>query len=355
MNKLPPPAINTSIALRRSCGLDVVRCFAILFVIGGHFFLHTSFNDTTFSSVSMFFLGMVQTLMLINVPLFLMLTGYLNINKEVNRKYYRNGIRVIISYLVISIITILFRKYYLGEDLSWFMWVRKILDFSAIPYAWYIEMWIGLFLLTPFLNILWKNIGTRRYKHILLLTLYLLTALPDFFNRYGFTLAPAYWEFTYPVAFFFMGAYIREYNPVIPLKWLVAAIVGICLVNPTINIILFHHRPMLHLIGDSNGLFGMPLAALFFLLTYKLDFSNNCVRAMLAKISVLSLDMYLFSWIFDQIIYPFAAPYMPDMHSLSILIYYITVISTIFILSFCSAYIKELVSDGISRLKHIYA
>ena len=354
MNKLPPRTINTSIALRRYCGLDVVRCFAILFVIGGHFFLHTSFNDTTFSSVSMFFLGMVQTLMLINVPLFLMLTGYLNINKEVNRKYYRNGIRVIISYLVISIITILFRKYYLGEDLSWFMWVRKILDFSAIPYAWYIEMWIGLFLLTPFLNILWKNIGTRHHKHILLLTLYLLTALPDFFNRYGFTLAPAYWEFTYPVAFFFMGVYIREYNPIIPLKWLVAAIVGICLVNPTINIILFHHRPMLHLIGDSNGLFGMPLAALFFLLTYKLDFSNNCVRAMLAKISVLSLDMYLFSWIFDQIIYPFAAPYMPDMHSLSILIYYITVISTIFILSFCSAYIKDLVSDGISRLKHIY-
>ena len=302
----------------------------------------------------MFLLGMVQTLMLINVPLFLMLTGYLNINKEVNRKYYRNGIRVIISYLVISIITILFRKYYLGEDLSWFMWVRKILDFSAIPYAWYIEMWIGLFLLTPFLNILWKNIGTRRHKHILLLTLYLLTALPDLFNRYGFTLAPAYWEFTYHVAFFFMGAYIREYNPVIPLKWLVAAIVGICLVNPTINIILFHHRPMLHLIGDSNGLFGMPLAALFFLLTCKLDFSNNCVRATLAKISVLSLDMYLFSWIFDQVIYPVAAPYMPDMHSLSILIYYIKVISAIFILSFCSAYIKELVSDGISRLKHIY-
>ena len=155
----------------------------------------------------MFILGMLQSLTLINVPLFLMLTGYLNLNKQVNRKYYRNGIRVVVSYVVISIITILYRKYCLGDTESWGMWVRKILDFSAIPYAWYIEMWIGLFLLTPFLNILWKNIGSRRHKLVLLLTLYLLTALPDFFNRYGLTLVPAYWEALYPVTFFYLGKF----------------------------------------------------------------------------------------------------------------------------------------------------
>lgn len=323
---------------QRACGLDVVRCCAILFVIGGHFFLHTPFNNTQFCSGSMFVLGMLQTLMLINVPLFLMLTGYLNLNKRVNRKYYRNGIRVIVSYAVISVITLLYRKYYLGESESWWMWIRKILDFSAIPYAWYIEMWIGLFLLTPFLNILWNNIGSRRHKHVLLLSLYLLTALPDFFNRYGFTLVPAYWEALYPVTFFYLGAYIREYKPQIATKWLVAGIFGICLINPVINIVLFGQRPMLHLIGDGNGVFGVPLSVLFFLAVYKTDYRNGGVKAILAKVSVLSLDMYLFSWIFDSSVYPLTAAYMPDMQSWGILVYYVAVVGTIFILSFLASW-----------------
>lgn len=78
-----------------------------------------------------------------------MLTGYLNANKAPSRKYYKGCIRVLFAYLLFSFITILFRKYYLSEDLSWTQWILKILDYSAIPYAWYIEMWIGLFLLTP--------------------------------------------------------------------------------------------------------------------------------------------------------------------------------------------------------------
>lgn len=333
----PPPQRECRIenSRQRACGLDVVRCCAILFVIGGHFFLHTPFNNTQFCSGSMFMLGMLQTLMLINVPLFLMLTGYLNLNKQVNRKYYRNGIRVIVSYAVISVITILYRKYYLGESE---MWIRKILDFSAIPYAWYIEMWIGLFLLTPFLNILWKNISSRRHKHILLLSLYMLTAMPDFFNRYGFTLVPAYWEALYPVTFFYLGAYVREYKPQIATKWLVAGILGICLINPVINIVLFGQRPMLHLIGDGNGVFGVPLAVLFFLAVYKTDYRNGGVKAILAKVSVLSLDMYLFSWIFDSSVYPLTAVYMPDMQSWGILLYYVTVVGAIFILSFLASW-----------------
>ncbi len=343
---------------QRSCGLDVVRCCAILFVVAGHFFLNTPFNNTPFSSGSMFILGMLQTLMLINVPLFLMLTGYLNLNKQVNRKYYRNGIRVVVSYVVISIITILYRKYYLGDTESWGMWVRKILDFSAIPYAWYIEMWIGLFLLTPFLNILWKNIGSRRHKHVLLLSLYLLTALPDFFNRYGLSLVPGYWEVMYPVTFFYLGAYIREYQPklndsvrigrrTVSIATLcIAGIIGICLINPVINIVLFGHRPMLHLVGDGNGIFGVPLATLFFIAVYRTDWKNKGVKSVLAKVSVLSLDMYLFSWIFDSSLYPLTRAWMPDMQSWLILLYYVAVVASVFLLSFIAAAIK----DGVRRL-----
>lgn len=355
---ITPPECKTDASRQRSCGLDIVRCCAILFVIGAHFFLHTPFNNTVFNSGSMFILGMIQSLTLINVPLFLMLTGYLNLSKQVNRKYYRNGVRVVVSYVVISVITILYRKYYLGDTESWGIWVRKILDFSAIPYAWYIEMWIGLFLLTPFLNILWKNIGSRHHKLILLLTLYLLTALPDFFNRYGLTLVPAYWEALYPVTFFYLGAYIREYQPKTSdtvrigrcnlrvAALCIAGIVGICLINPVINITLFQHRSMMHLIGDGNGIFGTPLATMFFIAVYRTDWKNCGVKRVLAKVSVLSLDMYLFSWIFDSSIYPMTRSWMPDMQTWGILLYYIAVVATVFLLSLFASAVK----DGVGRI-----
>lgn len=118
-----------------------MRSLAILFVIAGHFALNTPFRQTVFEGVSMFIQGSANPLFATGVPLFIMLTGYLNANKTVSRKYYRGCVRVLFAYLLFSIVTILFRRYYLHEEqLSWLQWGLKVLDFSAIPYGWYIEV-----------------------------------------------------------------------------------------------------------------------------------------------------------------------------------------------------------------------
>jgi len=284
-------------------GLDIVRCVAILFVIAGHFFLNTPFRDAMFSGPSMFLQGVGQTLFLVNVPLFLILTGYLNLNKTVSRGYYKGMLAVLTSYVAISLITIAVREYYFGEHLSPVQWILKITDFSAINYAWYIEMWIGLFLLTPFLNILWKNIASRRHKLILIATLYLLCALPDCFNRYGVRLVPGYWEAIYPCAFFFIGAYIREYQPSPSKLKLLLFITLCCLINPVFNAVFVKNHTMVHLIGDGNGVIGMPLSAAVFLLLYNVKVSKQWLRKTFASISRRSLDMYLASYMFDLIVY----------------------------------------------------
>lgn len=345
---LTPSTINNKSKSSRSLGLDIIRCLAILFVIGAHFFINTDFNKTQFNSPSMFVQGMLQTLTMTNVPLFLMLTGYLNLNKRVNRKYYKNGLRVIISYLIISAITILVRIYgFHDTSHSWMQWILKITDFSAIPYGWYIEMWIGLFLLTPFLNILWKNIETCRHKHILLLTLYLLCALPDCFNRYGVHLVPGYWEIIYPVAFFYFGAYIREYLPKINKLYLGAGILLCCLINPIFNVAIGRaHATMLHLIGDGNGIICMPLTVSVFLLCYDLNFSIG--KKALASISRLSLDMYLFSYIFDIIIYRWFRQHVISSQD-EFGYYYFVIVGCIFLASYLAAYLKT----AVCKLLHI--
>ncbi|WP_455587190.1 acyltransferase [Bacteroides sp.] len=325
----------------RNSGLDIIRSFAILFVIAGHFFsLHTAFKTSTFEGISLFIQSTVSFLFYIGVSLFLLLTGYLNTSKSINKKYYRGGIRVIISYLLFSLITIIFRKYYLHEELSWLQWGLKVLDFSAIPYGWYIEMWIGLFLLTPFLNLLYKAIPNRKQKLILIGTLYIMTALPDLLNRYGLHLVPGFWQQCFPLTFYFIGAYIHEYKPTIRKEWAWLIILGICLINPVFNLLFIHNHTLIQICGSSNGVFGVPVAVLFFLLFYQSNIHSVTCKKALAKVSILSLDMYLCCYIFDAIYYPyFKEHYFVNQSQFGIYIFII--VPLVFISSFVMAWSKE--------------
>ena len=78
-----------------------------------------------FTGISMFLQGMMIPVFTVGVPLFMMLTGYLNIHKTPTKKYYKGMIRVLVAYLFFSVVTIAFRKYYLGEELSIVQWILK--------------------------------------------------------------------------------------------------------------------------------------------------------------------------------------------------------------------------------------
>ncbi len=290
----------------RNHGIDIIRCCAILFVISGHFFsLHTAFRSSIFEGSSMFLQATINTLFQTGVPLFIMLTGCLNINKTINKKYYKGITKVLIPYLVFSIITLLFRDYYLHEELSIRNYVGMTLRFCGIPYGWYIEMWIGLFLLTPFLNILYKGIANQRHKLLFIGSLLTMTALPNFLNRYGLHIVPGYWEKCYPLAFYFIGAYIQEYKPQIN-KWAgIGIIVGISLINPVFNTLFVSNHTLIQICGDSMGVFGTPVAVIFFLLCYKANIKSKAIQQATTKIALLSLDMYLCSYIFDALYYPY--------------------------------------------------
>lgn len=337
---------------KRLIGLDIVRTLAIICVIGGHFFnisSNTDFNSWSFTGVGMFLLGMLQTFTYIGVPLFLMLTGYLNINKtEPTRKYYHGIWRVLITYLFFSVVAICYREVFIGEHKSVLQWCHAIAYFGANPYAWYIELWIGLFLLTPFLNKMWHAIESKRHRQILLATLFICSAVPDFTNRYGYQLMPGYWvDAAYPLLCFFLGCYFRTYKPTYKPQKVLLIILALCLFNPVGSLILAPGQPMLHLQGDPQGIISMPIAVCTFLLLYQTDLQGRGVRALVTKISLLSLDMYLAAWMVDQIVYPaFKAQFGdgPDM----LVPLYPVIVTTLVAGCFVVAYTKDVLFKGMT-------
>lgn len=325
----------------RIIGLDLLRSCAILFVIAGHFFsLHTSFVTETFEGASMFVQATAIHLFYTGVPLFIMMTGFLNRNKTISKGYYRSCIRVLTSYLIFSIVTILFRKYYLHEAFSWGQWGHKILDFTAIPYAWYIEMWIGLFLLTPFLNMMYKAIPSRQQKLLLLATFYIMTAFPDLLNRYGFHLVPGFWKQMFPLMFYFAGSYINEYQPQVKKRKLMIGILLFCMFTPLLNTFFISNHTYVLFMGGSQGVLGAWIAVFFFLLCYQWDTQQKFARKALTKISLLSLDMYLCCYIFDAWIYPFFKEHY-FINQSQFGWWFFVIVPILFLGSFAMAWIKD--------------
>ena len=290
----------------RICGLDLIRVLAIFFVIAGHFFtLNTSLMNVPFRGVSVFFQGVAKDIFSVGVPLFMMLTGYLNIHKTPTKKYYKGMIRVLLAYLFFSIVTIAFRKYSLGEELSIVQWILKIFNYSAIPYAWYIEMWLGLALLTPFLNYLWKAIPTMKQKLLLIASLFVMTSLPDLCNRYGIYLMPGYFaQACYPLMFYFMGTFIREYQPMIKawIGW--SVILAMSMVTPLFNVLLPGVGDVVQIAGGPGGVFLTWIAVAIFLMLYRRDISVPSIKKWVTHCSMVSLEMYLCCYMFDRLYYP---------------------------------------------------
>ena len=98
---------------RRNINLDLIRSFAVFFVLAVHFLLHTNFYFTPVKGIDMLVVIIFRVLFICCVPLFLLLNGYLCNKKELSKKYYTSLFRVLGVYLLCSIANLAFKKFYL--------------------------------------------------------------------------------------------------------------------------------------------------------------------------------------------------------------------------------------------------
>ena len=167
--------------------LDIIRIFALFCVISVHFFLNSGFYTEIVIGKKMYIMSILRSFFIICVPLFIMLTGYLLNGKTLSRKYYKGIIKTLITYLLCSIFYSLFLKFYLKEDINLSIFLKNLSTYRGTQYSWYIEMYIGLFLLIPFLNIIINNLKSKREYHMLLITLIVLVGLPNVLNVFDFS------------------------------------------------------------------------------------------------------------------------------------------------------------------------
>ncbi len=99
------------------------------------------------------------------IGLFLLITGYLKSEKPINAKYFTSLVPILISYIVITAGIYFCGNLIVGGDLSLKTLLKRILTFSY--YSWYVEMYIGLVLFSPFINLAVKKISVPITKAII--------------------------------------------------------------------------------------------------------------------------------------------------------------------------------------------
>lgn len=339
----------------RDINLDIIRCLSVFLVICAHFLFNTTFYQTTITSRRMIFMTGIRTVLMCCVPLFLMLTGYLMCKKrKISISYYKGISHTAGIYVLASFGCILYKHIFWKQEVDFIYCVKEILGFTANGYAWYIEMYIGLFLLIPFLNILYHAIPERRGKRMLIATLLFVTVVPTAFNVFGAKILPEWWGGLWPLVYYYIGCYIHEYPPEISWKRNLAYICLAFILTIAFNI--YRNYGKIYEYGVYNEWWGWitflnSVLAFVFVKNLKTGALPTIVKKIITKISRLSLGMYLCSWMVDQYVYPIFNQYVPEMDDK--LNYYPLIVVIVFLISFILAFIIDKIYNLIGYIIRI--
>lgn len=195
----------------REAGVDLFRLLGLLFVNGLHAFLYNGFYYEPQTGVAMWLANSFRWLFFGCNGMFMLLTGYLKTNKQWGKGYYKGLLAVLVGYVLTCVISYPIRYYLIGEKDGLSVWIERFFTFSN--YAWYVEMYIGLILISPVINLAMDKLEKPWEIWLLTGSIVLATTLPTVTPA---KLLPDWWTGMYPLGYYAIGAAIRRAKPKIP-------------------------------------------------------------------------------------------------------------------------------------------
>lgn len=355
------------ISTKRSPAADFIRILAFFLVVSVHFFLNNGYYSQIIEGKTLYVMTLMRSFFIICVPLFLTLSGYLLRRKQLEKSYYGRVWKTVITYVLASLFCVAYSILVLHNELSLRTIILNVFNFTAAPYSWYIEMYLGLFLLIPFLNIVYNTLPSKKWKICLVITLIILTSLPSVLNIYDLNsfawfpwpssssnmnkLIPAWWQSFYPITYYYLGCYLSEYPAKIN-KILNVSLIIFCTILSG-SFCYWRSYNTTFIWGDWCGyqsLFNIALTFLVFNLLININYDklSNGLAKFIKKVSELCLGGYLISWIFDDNFYTILLEKVPQFTGR--LAYYIIIVPIVFTLSLLASYILSKMQFLIEKL-----
>ena len=163
---------------KRLFNLDLIRTIGLLLIIYNHA-LNTVWDATNYNywmNAPIFEKSMIvfgYYICRLGVPLFLMITGSLILNKKIEtgediKKFYKhNLLNLVIVIMIWNVIYCVFDSIYYDKNFSIknLMYVLLFMKKSPMPHMWYMSMIVGMYIALPYISTIVKKF---KFKEIII-------------------------------------------------------------------------------------------------------------------------------------------------------------------------------------------
>lgn len=274
----------------RLLGLDVLRILSITLITIIHFIGYSDIlmdeNISTFNYVAM---NILDTLTVIAVNIFVLITGFFNYEKKLNiKRLLSMWIKIVLISIVLLIVALIFNR----ESISITTIIKTFFPFSTMHY-WFFSMYIILCLLQPILNVLISNIEKKVHFRIIVIGLLILSV---YFVLNPFIKSEIYIANDRGVIWFvylyLVGAFINKYKINISKK--VVGIISLLLFAVVFILKYFSIESIANIyLLESNSIIPFLLSLLCFIFFKNINMNNKVVNKIIVSLASCSFWVYI--------------------------------------------------------------
>lgn len=340
----------------RNYGIDLLRIALMFFIVIGHLFVHTGIREeVAVYSGKWIFTWSMQSITVCAVNCFILITGYYMSTTEFSmKKVLKLWGQVLFFSIIIYVTAITFNI----TEFSFVGIIHSLFPVFSHQY-WFFSCYILLYILTPFINAMLKNLNDKLFKWLVAILVFFFYLLPIFsivFKQYDGSEGMSIIGF---LTLYVFGAAIRRFAFKIS-KWK-------CLIGLLINCTLvFSSKIVLTIITSHfsidagtglfyhyNSIFQLINAILLFLFFLQLDV-KGWSQKLIAIVSGTVFSVYLIhehpalrGWIWSDTL----KSWLMDLALINYILATITIAIGVFIICFFIEEIRVLLLRLIKMIK----
>ncbi len=185
----------------RNSNIELLRILCMFFIIMHHSFYH-SYLNTNLTGINYYLLYGLQFLGKMSNNIFVLITGYYMVDKQINKKSIKKTIfkTLFYSYMILIIYILITHNIDFNIILS-----------SLVPLSfnnnWFVISYVLLYISIPIINILISNLSQKQYEKTLIILVVILSVFPTIK-----LLQNAFSTYIWFICLYMIGAYIKKYK-----------------------------------------------------------------------------------------------------------------------------------------------
>ena len=185
----------------RNSNIELLRILCMFFIIMHHSFYHSQIS-ANISNINLYIFYCMQFLGKVANNLFIIITGYYMVGREINKKSLKNIIFKTIFYSYVILIIYLL----VTHDFNYSIILHSVMPLTTVN-NWFVIYYILLYISIPIINILISNLTQKQLKNTIFALIVILSILP-MLNL----LEHNYSTYLWFICVYMIGAYIKKYD-----------------------------------------------------------------------------------------------------------------------------------------------